>query len=90
MKYWKTMLPKFIFDIKYEEVIQNPEEQIRSLLKICNLSWNDNCLKFYHNKRPINTASDIQARKKIYKTSVNAWKNHEKDLKKFFHELPNI
>ena len=89
MRYWKNILPKFVLDIKYEKIIQNPEKQIRNLLKECNLSWNDNCLKFYNNKRPIKTASDTQARKKIYKSSLDSWRNYEKDLKKLFKKLPN-
>jgi hypothetical protein len=89
MKHWKNTLPKFVIDIKYEKIIQNPEQQIRNLLKSCNLSWNDNCLKFYNNKRAIKTASDIQARKKIYKSSVDSWKNYEKFLGEVFKRLPN-
>ena len=45
------------------------------------------CLKFYNNKRAIKTASDIQARKKIYKSSVNSWKNYEKYLGEVFKRL---
>jgi hypothetical protein len=89
MKYWKNILPKFVIDIKYEKIIQNPEQQIRNLLKLCNLSWNDNCLKFYNNKRAIKTASDTQARRKIYKSSVDSWKNYEKNLGEVFKRLPN-
>lgn len=87
MIYWKKLLPKFIIDIKYENIVQNPEEQIKSLIDNCNLSWNDTCLKFYNNKRAISTASDAQARKKIYKTSINTWKKYEKHLKKSFQKL---
>ena len=78
-----------ILDIKYEKLIQNPEQQIRNLLKLCNLSWNDNCLKFYNNKRVIKTASDTQVRKKIYKSSVGSWKNYEKYLEESFKRLAN-
>ena len=89
LKKLKNILPKFVIDLKYEEIIKNPELQIRNLLKSCNLSWNDNCLKFYNNKRAIKTASDIQARKKIYKSSVDSWKNYEKFLGEDFKRLPN-
>ena len=89
MEHWKNMLPKFVFDIKYEKIIQDPKKQIRNLLKECNLSWNINCLKFYNNKRPIKTASDTQARQQIYRSSINSWKNYEKNLKKLFEKLPN-
>ena len=89
MEHWKNMLPKFVFDIKYEKIIQDPKKQIRNLLNECNLNWNINCLKFYNNKRPIKTASDTQARKRIYVSSINSWKNYEKNLNKFFEKLPN-
>ena len=89
MKHWKETLPKVIIDIKYEDLVNNPREQIYELLKRCNLEWDANCLKFYNNKRPIKTASDTQVRKKIYKGSINSWKNYEKHLKLIFRKLPD-
>ena len=89
MKYWHKNLTNFIYDIKYEDLIESPDKEIKKLLKFCKLPWNDSCLKFYNNMRPIKTASDIQVRSKIYKSSINSWKNHEKDLVKYFKKLPN-
>jgi len=87
MIYWKKMIPKFIIDIKYENIVQNSEEEIKKLINKCDLKWDDSCLKFYNNKRAISTTSDVQARKKIYRTSINTWKKYEKDLKKPFKKL---
>tara|TARA_B110000438_G_scaffold85378_1_gene84856 strand:+ start:1677 stop:3221 length:1545 start_codon:yes stop_codon:yes gene_type:complete len=89
MKHWKQVLPNFVYDLNYENVIKNPEKEVRLILDRCNLSWDPNCLKFYNNKRPIKTASSNQARKKIYTTSINLWKNYEKDLKDIFKDLVN-
>ena len=44
-------------------------------------------LNFYNNKRPIKTASDIQARNKIFKSSMNSWEKYEKYLKDYFKKL---
>jgi len=63
--------------------------EIKNLLKFCNLSWNNNCLKFYNNKRVIKTASDTQVRKKIYKSSVGSWKNYEKYLEECLNSIIN-
>ena len=87
MKYWQTLLPNFIYDINYEKLVKKPNDQIKYLLKECNLDWNDNCLKFYENKRAVQTRSDIQVRQKIYKTSINSWKNYRKDLEGPFSKL---
>ena len=82
-------MPKFIYNIKYENIINNPNTEIRNLIKTCNLQWNENCLSFYKNKRVIKTASDTQVRSKIYKSSLNSWKNYKKLLKQFYKGLPN-
>ena len=89
MNYWNNLLPNFIFNIKYENLISNPEDEIRNLLNVCDLDWNKDCLNFHNNKRIIKTASDVQARNKIYNSSVNSWKNYEKHLKKYFLKLNN-
>ena len=87
MLYWNKILPNFIFNINYENLVFDTENQIRSLLNFCNLNWQDDCLKFYNNKRPIKTASNTQARSKIYNTSIDSWKNYEKYLKEHLVRL---
>ena len=89
MLHWKSVLPEFIIDIKYEKIIDKPEQQIRSLLNSCDLRWDEDCLKFYNNKRAVKTASDTQVRKKMYRSSIDTWKNYDKYLKNFFEKLPN-
>ena len=89
MKHWSNIFPNFFYDVEYENIISNPEKSIKNLLKACDLKWNDKCLKFYKNKRPIKTASDVQVRRKIYKTSLNSWKNFENSLLKSIQKLPN-
>jgi hypothetical protein len=70
-------------------VVKNSKNEIKTLIKKSDLSWEDNCLQFYKSKRIIKTASSTQARKKIYNTSINLWKNYEKDIGSFFKILPN-
>ena len=89
MDHWNKILGNFVYDLEYEKLIKNPKKEMNSLLKTCNLKWNDNCLNFYNNKRTINTASDTQARKKLYKTSINTWRNYNKEMKDFFSNLIN-
>ena len=89
MKYWNSILKDFIFNIKYENLILNTENEIKNLLKFCDLNWSNDCLNFYNNKRPIKTASDIQVRNKIYNTSINSWKNYENHLNEYFLKLKN-
>ena len=87
MKFWNTLIPDFIFNIKYEDLINNTEKEVKKLLKFCDLDWESKCLKFYDTKRTIKTASDTQVRNKIYRSSINSWKNYEKYLGKYYDRL---
>ena len=89
MKYWANLLPDFIYDIKYENLISNTKIEIQNLLSNCNLKWSDDCLNFHNNKRSVKSASDAQVRSKIYNTSIDSWKNYEKYLKGYFTKLKN-
>ena len=89
MNYWNDLLPNFVFNIKYENLITNTENEVRNLLKFCNLDWNENCLNSHNNKRPVHTASDVQARKKIFTSSINIWKNYQIYLNDHFKNLGN-
>ena len=87
MMYWKNLFPNFIIDVIYEDLINDSENQIKKIIKSIGLEWNEKCIKFYKNKRPIRTASDTQVRKSIYKSSINIWKNYENNFVKSFKDL---
>ena len=85
MSFWKEKFKHLIYEAKYETIIQNPEQQIKELIKFCNLPWEENCLNFHKNKTPIKTMSTAQARQPIYSSSVNSYgkfSSYLSDLKK--------
>ena len=53
MDHWHDVLPDFIYDVRYEDVISDQETRSRDLLAFCGLDWNDACLEFYNTDRPI-------------------------------------
>jgi len=73
MKFWNDKYPGEIFNISYEKLISDDEEEIKKLIKYCGLDWEESCLSFHKNKTPIKTMSTAQARNPIYKTSLNAF-----------------
>ena len=70
MSYWKSNFNKDIYDLNYEDLINNPESKIREIITFCGLDWQDACLEYYKNKKSIKTVSFSQARKPIYKDSL--------------------
>jgi hypothetical protein len=77
MAFWHQLFPDKIYDICYEDLTTNQEEETRKLLEYCELDWDENCLNFHTNKRALKTASKFQVRQKMYQGSSEAWKKHE-------------
>ena len=80
MDHWQKVVPDKVYLVEYEKMIANQEEETKKLLKFCDLSFQENCLKFYENKRAVKTASSEQVRQPIYKRGINYWKNFEESL----------
>jgi len=81
MQHWFTILPQnAIFNVPYEEMVENHEMLSKQLIDYIGLSWDTNCLNFYENNRTVKTASLTQVRKPIYKTSVQRWRHFTKEL----------
>ena len=84
MNFWKNTFKKEIYDINYEDLINNSESKIREIINFSGLDWQDSCLEYYNNKRSIKTVSFNQARRPIYKDSLKGaarYKNYIQDLK---------
>lgn len=80
MIFWHNIFPDGIYNLSYENLTQNQELETKKLIKFCDLNWEKDCLSPHKNKNKISTASLAQARKPIYKTSINKWKNYSKYL----------
>ena len=80
ISFWKNKYPDAILDVQYENLISDNEIQIKKIIEFCNLPWEDECLTFHKNRSPIKTMSTAQARKPIYKSSVNAFEKFKNYL----------
>ena len=87
MDFWHQTFPDKIYDLCYEDLTTNQEEETRKLLKYCELEWDENCLNFHASKRAVKTASAIQVRHKMYQGSSEAWKKHEEYLQPLIKAL---
>jgi tetratricopeptide (TPR) repeat protein len=80
MAHWKPVLPIPILDVRYEELVEQPEEISHNIVAFCKLPWNDACLRFYETQRTVRSSSNLQVRRPIYKSSVGAWRNYSAHL----------
>ena len=82
MSFWNNKFKDKIYNLSYEDLINNKDAQIKLLIKFCGLDWDPNCLEFHKNTKTIKTVSFAQARKPIYKSSVNLSSKYLKYLNK--------
>ena len=81
MEFWNSKKNNNILNVKYEDLINNNESKIREIINYCELNWEEDCLLFHKNKTPIKTMSTAQARKPIYKSSLNIFEKYKNYLK---------
>ena len=76
--------PNIVYELKFEKLINNPEEESKKLMKFCELPWDKKCLEFYKRKDLISkTASNVQIRSAIYKHSKAKYLPYKKFLKNY-------
>jgi len=67
--------------VQYEDLVHDLEPVSREVLRRCGLEWEDACRDFHGNKRSIRTASLMQVRKPLFKSSIGGWRHYAKHLK---------
>ncbi len=87
MRHWHKILPRFILDVEYEKVVDNPERELKRILEFCGLQWDSSCLDFNRNLQPVRTASVWQVRQPLYSTSTERWKNYSENIQPLIKRL---
>ena len=76
MHHWQKVMPEAVHEVRYEALVENPEQVSRALLTYCNLPWEEDCLSFHQRKTNVATPSAVQVRQGIYTSSVNRWQSY--------------
>ena len=90
MAHWHKLLPGKILDVDYEEVVADPETQLRRVLSHAGLEFDPACLDYQALDRPVYTSSNTQVRQPLYKTSVEKWKHYEPYLQPLVDGLGDL
>jgi tetratricopeptide (TPR) repeat protein len=70
MEHWHRVLPGFVHDVTYEDLVGDFDAEGRRLVEYCGLDWRDECRQFFNTRRSVQTASSAQVRQPIYATSI--------------------
>ncbi len=77
MAHFDAVLPGRVHRVFYEDMIGDPEKEIRGLLDYCGLAFEESCLRFYENGRAVRTPSSEQVRRPIFTEAMEQWRSYE-------------
>jgi tetratricopeptide (TPR) repeat protein len=77
MAHFDAVLPGRVHRVIHEQLVEEPEVQVRALLDYLGLPFEDACLKFHENTRAVRTASSEQVRRPINRDGMEQWKPYE-------------
>ena len=80
VRQFESVLPGRIYRVYYEQLIADPEREVRALLAHCGLEFEPQCLRFYENPRAVLTVSSEQVRQPLYTESLEHWRHYERHL----------
>jgi len=79
VQHWQSVLPADrMLVVRYEDLVQDPETWTRKMLDFLELEWNERCLSFHENERPVAANSTWQVRQKLYTDSIGRWQAYKK------------
>ena len=87
MAHWRSVLPNPFLEVRYEELVQNGEDVMRTLIDHIGLGWDPCVMEFHRNTRTISTASYAQVQRPLYTTGIGRAKPYSKALRAFRNEL---
>jgi hypothetical protein len=74
VRHWQALYPDRVRVQVYENLVAEPEAQIRELLEFCGLPFEDACLNFHATERRVTTPSAAQVREPLRRDTARAGK----------------
>ena len=87
MQHFQSLHKNTIKLVQYEELVAQPEVQIKDLVKFCELAWQPQCIDFHLNTAPVSTASKVQVRQPLNNKAIGRWrafKPHTNEIQQYF------
>jgi len=81
VEHYKTQIAGLKYlSVKYEDLVEDLEPQVRRMLEFIGEPYDESCLDFHKSKRVARTASYAQVNQKLYKSSMYRYKNYRKQV----------
>lgn len=86
-RHWQALIGLRFYELRYEDLVAHPTDEIRKLLGFCGLEFESACLEFHKHSRRVRTPSANQVRRPIHQTSVGRSKPYAPYLQPLINVL---
>ena len=76
MQHWNAVLPGRVLTVRYEDVIEDLDANVRRILAHCGLAFDPACLRFHETRRSVRTPSSEQVRRPIGRDGLAQWQRY--------------
>ncbi len=80
MAHWRSVLRVPIHTLSYEQLVEEGEPRMRTMLEFLGLPWDPRVLAFHTSRRTVRTLSYDQVSRPLTQSSVGRWQNYAKAL----------
>ncbi len=80
MRFWRRRLPGRIVDVDYADLVTDPRSVVEPVLARLGLDWDAHCGAFNERDGTVTTASLVQVRQPLYRSSIGRWRRYEREL----------
>ena len=74
MRHIDIVQPGLVHRVIHEDLVEDPDREVRRLLDHLGLPFDPACLAFHENKRAVRTASSEQVRRPISRDGLDQWR----------------
>lgn len=80
MQRWHALAPGAILDVHYEDLVADPEREMRRVLAFCGLPWQPGLSDLTRNTEPVATPSAVQVRHSVLTGLSERWRQYSPHL----------
>lgn len=87
MIHWEKVLPGSVHTVEYENLVLDHRKETKTLCEFLELPWNEITVEHFEVDRPVRTASALQVRRPIYRSSLDSWRRYENHVEPLLHAI---
>lgn len=86
MEHWHSAFSGAIYTLQYEQLVNEPTQQLEQLFSFLGCQFEPRCLDFYKSKQPVTTLSKSAVRQPINSKATERYKRFEKAIRELLNE----